>query len=131
MSESIKDKVAIIGMGCTKFGELWDKDSYDLVIDCSYDAFKDANVGPKDIQAAWVGTIMGSTATQLSAPLKLDYIPVTRVENVCATGMESLRAAAFALMAKAYDVVLAVGYEKLKDTGYGGLPMAVQASGSE
>jgi acetyl-CoA C-acetyltransferase len=131
MSESIKDKVAIIGMGCTKFGELWDKDSYDLVIDCSYDAFKDAGVGPKDIQAAWVGTIMGSTATQLSAPLKLDYIPVTRVENVCATGMEALRAAAFALMAKAYDLVLAVGYEKLKDTGYGGLPMAVQASGSE
>ena len=131
MAESIKDKVAIIGMGCTKFGELWDKDGYDLVIDASYDAFKDAGVGPKDIQAAWVGTIMGSTATQLSAPLKLDYIPITRVENVCATGMEALRAACFALIAKAYDVVLAVGYEKLKDTGYGGLPMAVQASGSE
>jgi len=131
MAESIKDKVAIIGMGCTKFGELWDKDAYDLVIDASYDAFDDAGVGPKDIQAAWVGTVMGSTATQLSVPLKLDYIPVTRMENVCATGMESLRAAAFALVAKAYDLVLAVGYEKLKDTGYGGLPMAVQAGGSE
>jgi len=118
-------------MGCTQFGELWDKDGYDLVIDASYDAFADAGVGPKDIQAAWVGTILGSTATQLSAPLKLDYIPVTRMENVCATGMEALRAAAFALMANAYDLVLAVGYEKLKDTGYGGLPMAVQASGSE
>jgi acetyl-CoA C-acetyltransferase len=101
MAESIKDKVAIIGMGCTKFGELWDQDAYDLVIDASYDAFDDAGVGPKDIQAAWVGTVMGSTATQLSVPLKLDYIPVTRMENVCATGMESLRAAAFALGAKA------------------------------
>jgi acetyl-CoA C-acetyltransferase len=131
MAESIKDKVAIIGMGCTQFGELWDKDAYDLVIDASYAAFEDAGVGPKDIQAAWVGTVMGSTATQLSAPLKLDYIPVTRLENVCATGMETLRAAAFALAAKAYDVVLAVGYEKLKDSGYGGLPMAIQAGGSE
>ena len=131
MAESIKDKVAIIGMGCTKFGELWDKDGYDLVIDASYEAFQDAGVGPKDIQAAWVGTVMGSTATQLSAPLKLDYIPVTRMENVCATGMEALRAATFALIAKAYDLVLAVGYEKLKDTGYGGLPVATQAAGSE
>ncbi len=129
--ESIKDRVAIIGMGCTKFGELWDKDAYDLVIDSAYEAYEDAGIDPKDIQAAWVGTVLGSTATQLSAPLKTDYIPVTRVENVCATGMESLRAAAYALIAKAYDLVLAVGFEKLKDTGYGGLPMAVQSAGSE
>jgi len=129
--ESIKDKVAIIGMGCTKFGELWDIDAYDLVIDSAYEAYADAGIDPKEIQAAWVGTVMGSTATQLSAPLKTDYIPVTRVENVCATGMESLRAAAFAVIAKAYDLVLAVGFEKLKDIGYGGLPVAVQQGGSE
>jgi len=115
MSESIKDKVAIIGMGCTKFGELWDKDAYDLVIDSAYEAYEDAGIDPKDIEAAWVGTVLGSTATQLSAPLKTDYIPVTRVENVCATGMETLRAATFALIAKAYDLVLAVGFEKLKE----------------
>jgi len=129
--ESIKDKVAIIGMGCTKFGELWDKDGYDLVIDSAYDAYEDAGINPKQIQAAWVGTVLGSTATQLSVPLKTDYIPVTRLENVCATGMEALRGAAFGLMAKAYDLVLAVGFEKLKDIGYGGLPMAVQSGGSE
>ena len=129
--ESIKDKVAIIGMGCTKFGELWDKDAYDLVIDSAYEAYDDAGIDPKAIQAAWVGTAMGTTGTQLSAPLKTDYIPVTRVENMCATGMESLRAAAYAVIAKAYDLVLAIGYEKLKDTGFGGLGLATQAGGSE
>ena len=78
----LKDKVAIIGMGCTKFGELWDKDGYDLVIDSAYEAYDDAGIDPKQIQAAWVGTVLGSTATQLSVPLKTDYIPVFSLMQV-------------------------------------------------
>ena len=58
----------------------------------------------------------------MSTPLKLAYIPVTHVENQCATGSEAIRAAAYAVAAGIYDVVLAVGAEKLKDTGYSGLP---------
>ena len=50
--ESIKDRVAIIGMGCTKFGELWDKSYYDLVVDACYEAFEDAGIKPEQIQAA-------------------------------------------------------------------------------
>jgi len=103
--ESIKDKVAIVGMGCTKFGELWDKDVDDLLVEAAFEAFEDAGVEPKDIQAAWLGTMGRATGATLASPLQLQYIPVTRVENACATGAEAIRAATFALAAKAYDLV--------------------------
>ena len=123
--EGIKDKVAIVGMGCTRFGELWNKSVEDLIVEASYEAFEDAGIDPKDIQAAWLGTVQsGLTAISLSAPLKLQYIPVTRVENMCCTGSEALRAAAYAVAAGAFDVVLAVGVEKLKDTGWMGVQSA-------
>jgi acetyl-CoA C-acetyltransferase len=54
--------------------------------------------------------------------LKLPYIPVTRTENFCATATEAFRAACYSVAAGVYDIVLALGVEKLKDTGYGGLP---------
>jgi len=118
--ESIKDKVAIIGMGCTRFGELWDKNTYDLIVDAAYEAFEDAGIEPKDVQAAWLGTVFsGVTAITLSLPLKLQYIPVTRVENLCATGTEAIRAATYAVAAGVCDIALAVGVEKLKDAGFG------------
>ena len=118
--ESIKDKVAIIGMGCTRFGELWDKNTYDLIIDAAYEAFEDAGIEPKDVQAAWLGTVhSGVTAITLSLPLKLQYIPVTRVENLCSTGTEAIRTATYAVIAGACDIALVVGVEKLKDAGYG------------
>ena len=95
--ESIADKVAIIGMGCTRFGELWDKDPYDLIVEAAYEAFDDAGVESKDIQAAWVGTMFSSNSgLSIAMPLQLQYIPVTRVENNCATGIEALRNASFA-----------------------------------
>lgn len=119
--ESIKDKVAIVGMGCTRFGELWDKDVDDLLVEAAFEAFEDAGVEPKDIQAAWIGTMGRATGATLASPLQLQYIPITRVENACATGAEAIRAATFALAAKAYDLVLAIGFEKMKDHGYGGL----------
>ena len=78
--ESIKDKVAIIGMGCTQFGERWDKSASDLIIEAPYEAYEDAGIDPKDIQAAWVGTLQtSSSGVSLAAPLKLKNIPVTRV----------------------------------------------------
>lgn len=120
--ESIKDKVAIIGMGCTKFGELWNKGAPDLMIEATYEAYEDAGIEQKDVQAAWLGTVWsGETGDFMSVPLRLPYIPVTRVENRCATGAEALRNAVFAVAAGVYDIVLVMGVEKLKDTGYGGL----------
>ncbi len=124
---SIKDKVAIIGMGCCKFGENWDQDLDDMIIDASYEAFEDSGVDSDKIQAAWFGAVTvphsGASGGLLSVPLKLDKIPVTRVENYCATGLEAIRNAAFSVAAGMYDMVLAVGAEKLKDSGFGGLPV--------
>ena len=118
--ESIKDKAAIIGMGCTRFGELWNKSTYDLIVDAAYEAFEDAGIESKDVQGAWLGTVYsGPTAITLSYPLKLQYIPVTRVENLCSTGTEAIRAATYAVIAGVCDIVLAVGVEKLKDAGVG------------
>ena len=53
--------------------------------------------------------------------MKLDYIPITRVENACATATDAFRNAAYAVAAGIYDIVLAVGVEKLKDSGFSGL----------
>jgi len=119
--ESIRDKVAIVGMGCTKFGERWDMGVEDLLVEAAYEAFEDAGIQPKDIQAAWLGTVFsGVTAITLS-PLELQYIPMTRVENMCATGSEAVRAASYAVAAGACDIALAIGVEKLKDSGQTGV----------
>src|SRR6185437_8461505 len=58
----------------------------------------------------------------LATALRLPYIPVTRVENYCASGSEAFRGATYAVASGACDIALALGVEKLKDTGYGGLP---------
>ena len=122
MAEGIKDKVAIIGMGCAKFGENWEQSAADMTIEAAYEAYEDAEVEPGDIQAAWIGTTQaGVRGNQLAIPLKLEYIPITRIENACATGTDAFRNACYAVAAGAYDIVLAVGVEKIKDTGYSGL----------
>jgi len=125
MAEGIKDKVAIIGMGCTKFGELWDKSGPDLMVDAYVECMEDAGIEKKDIDAAWWAALypmQGFSAIQLSQTLKLPFIPVTHVENLCASGTEAMRGAAYAVASGACDVALAIGTEKLKDVGYGGLP---------
>ena len=134
MARSIKDRVAIVGMGCTKFGELWDESPSSLVVDAAYEAFEDAGIEPKDVQACWLATTdvttSGMAGLGVSAPLRLQYKPVTRVENMCASGSDALRNACYAVAAGIYDVVMAVGVEKLKDSGQsgvgvtGGLPLA-------
>jgi acetyl-CoA C-acetyltransferase len=129
MPEGIKDKVAIIGMGCTKFGERWDKSAEDLIVDAFKEALEDAGIEKKDIQAAWQGNqfteiSVGHSALPLASTLKLPFIPVTHVENLCASGTEALRAASYAVASGACDIALALGVEKVKDLGFGGLPRA-------
>lgn len=120
--KGIKDRVAIVGMGCTRFGELWGKSADDLMVEAAYEAFADAGIGPDDVDAYWLGTMdSGYCGITLSVPLKLQYKPVTRIENYCATGSDAFRNACYAVASGAYDLAVAIGVEKLKDSGYSGL----------
>jgi acetyl-CoA C-acetyltransferase len=127
MASGIKDKVAILGMGCCKFGERWDASAEDLMVESFTECIADAGIDKKEIQAAYLGSYndevnIGKSGVPLGKTLKLPYIPVSRLENYCATATEAFRAACYAVAAGAYDIVLALGVEKLKDAGYGGLP---------
>ena len=127
MASGIKDKVAIIGMGCTRFGELWDKSSEDLIVEAYKEAAEDAGIEIKDIGAAWYASCfeevnVGRGGIPLARALKLPNIPVTRVENFCTSGTEAIRGACYGVASGACDIALALGCEKLKDTGFGGLP---------
>jgi acetyl-CoA C-acetyltransferase len=133
MAHGIKDKVAIIGMGCSKFGERWDCGSEQLLTEAFTEALADSGLEKKRIEAAWFGSCLdrinvGNSAIPLSTALRLEGIPVSRVENMCATGTEALRGAVYAVAAGAVDIALAIGVEKLKDTGYGGLPAATKGT---
>ena len=127
MATGIRDKVAILGMGCSKFGERWDIGTEALLAEAFDEAVADAGIERRQIEAAWYGSCMdsvnvGNSAIPAAAALRLDGIPVSRMENMCATGTEALRGAAYAVASGAVDIALAIGAEKLKDTGYGGLP---------
>ena len=129
MAQGIKNKVAILGMGCSKFGERWNASPEDLMVEAYNEAMADAGISPEQLDAAWFSTHMedvgtGRGGTPMSIALRLPNIGVTRVENFCAGGSEAFRAAVYAVAAGACDIALAVGVEKLKDTGYGGLPVA-------
>ena len=121
-SHGIKDRVAIVGMGCTNFVEHWDKGLDDLVVEAANDAYASAGIDKDKVDAYWLGTAQGGmSGITLARPLQLENKPVTRVENFCATGSEALRQAAYAVASGAYDVAMALGVEKTKDGGFQGL----------
>jgi acetyl-CoA C-acetyltransferase len=127
MASGIRDKVAILGMGCSKFGERWDREADDLMVEAFEEAITDAGIEKNQIEAAWLATAIeeqhvGKSGVPLAMALRLPLIPVTRVENYCASGTEAFRGAVYAVASGAADIALALGVEKLKDTGYGGLP---------
>ena len=127
MARGIKDKVAILGMGCSKFGERWESGAEELMVEAFKECIADAGIEQSRIDAAWFSTAIeevnvGKSGIPLSQTLRLPNIPVTRVENMCASGTEAFRGAVYAVACGAADIALALGVEKLKDTGYGGLP---------
>jgi acetyl-CoA C-acetyltransferase len=133
MPTGIKDKVVILGMGCSRFGERWDASPEDLMVEAYVEAMSDAGIAPEQLDAAWFSTHMSDVGTgrgglPMGIALRLPNIGVTRVENFCAGGSEAVRSAVYAVAAGACDIAIALGVEKLKDTGYGGLPVATVGS---
>ncbi|AFC53164.1 acetyl-CoA acetyltransferase [Mycobacterium paraintracellulare] len=114
--------MAVVGMGCSKFGERWEASSDDLILEAYHECLQTARVVREDVDAYWLGTLSsGLGGLTLSRAIGVDDKPVTRVENFCATGSEAFRNACYAVACGAYDVAMAVGVEKLKDSGYSGL----------
>ncbi len=112
------NKVAVIGVGMTKFGELFDKSWEALLADAYVEALGNVDKGikPSEIQAVYYGTTMGSLMGMelpggaiVSTLLGLTGVPVTRIENGCPTGSDTFRNAALAVASGVFDVVLAIG----------------------
>ena len=118
----IKDKVAIVGMGCSKFGERYDTSREDLILEAIHEALDNAGLELKDIEAFWFGSFYENHGTALSSVIKPDFKPVTRIENNCAAGADAIRNAAYSVAAGEYKIVMAIGMDKLKDHGYSGNP---------
>jgi acetyl-CoA C-acetyltransferase len=118
----IAGQVAIVGSAATNFGVHHDRGYLDLLEEAGRGAIADAGLEPAAIEAAWLGTahpelvaLQGDSGTAVTQTLGLAPRPVTRVSAYCATGMEAVRGGAMAIAAGEYEVVLAVGAEKMRD----------------
>lgn len=113
--------VAVVGGGMTPFGEHFGLGIKDLIPMAYADAVRHVDKGIKksEIQAAWFGelsTTDGFPSGILADTLDLTGIPVTRVENACATGNDAVRNATMAIASGLYDVALVVGADKVRET---------------
>jgi acetyl-CoA C-acetyltransferase len=129
MATGIKDRVVILGMGCSRFGERWDVGQDELMVEAYHQALSSAGITPDQIDAAWYSSHYdeigaGKSGIPMAIALRLHGVGVTRVENFCAGGTEAFRGAVYAVASGAADIALAMGVEKLKDTGFAGLPTA-------
>ena len=127
----IKDKVAVLGVGCAKFGDRFEASYDELALEAARDAFADAGLGPDRVDAAWLGTYLpnngwGKASVGLADSLRFYDKPITRVENFCATGTEAFRAACMGVASGMYDIAMCVGIEKMKDRASRGIPRAGQ-----
>ena len=118
--------VAIIGVGCTEFGELWDKSFRELFVEAGVSAIEDANVQGGKIDALYVGNMSGGRFIEQEhlGALIADYsglaslnVPSTRVEAACASGGLALRQGILAVASGYHDIVVAGGAEKMTDVG--------------
>ena len=121
-------QVAIVGTGCTKFGEMWDKSLRNLFIEAGVAALDGAGIGGADVEALYGGNMssgrfieqehIGSLLADYSG-LSANHIPSTRVEAACASGGLALRSGVIAVASGYHDVVVAAGIEKMTDVGVG------------
>jgi acetyl-CoA C-acetyltransferase len=121
--DAIRDKAAIVGVGCSKFGENWDRAPEDMIVEAAYEAYEDAGIDDPQrvIEAVFCGSVYPSRGTaEVAESLKLFGRPVSLVQNYCATGTDAFRYGVFAIAAGVYDTVLVIGFDKPKDRGVSG-----------
>lgn len=122
-------KVVVVGVGMTNFGKFPEISLEQLGQEATMDALKDAGMRPQDIQVAFLGNLTASRATGHNSAVAQEIlrgagickIPITRVENACASGSTAFREAWMAVASGFYDIAMAVGVEKL--TGRGDAPL--------
>ena len=118
--------VAVIGVGLTKFGELWDKSFRQLTAEAGSKAILDAGIGGKEIDALYVGTMsagrfvgqehVGALVADTSG-FAFDHIPAIRVESACASGGVAVRQGYLSIASGMNDIVVVGGIEKMNDVG--------------
>jgi len=123
MKDSIRNKVAIVGVGCCQFGENWLQGPEDMIVDAAYEAYADAGLEDpqRQIDAVVCGAVYPSRGSaEVAESLKLFDRPVSLVQNYCATGTDAFRYGVAMVAAGMHDTVLVVGFDKPKDRGVSG-----------
>ncbi len=115
-------RVAIIGVGLTKFGELWESSFSQIFVEAGINAIKDANIDGEDVEAIFVGNMSGGrfvdqehVSSLIADHAGLNPIPSTRVEAACASGGLALRQGVMSIVSGFHDIVVAGGVEKMTD----------------
>ncbi len=115
-------RVAVIGVGLTKFGELWDVSFSQLFVEAGTAAINDAGIDGSDVDALYVGNMSGGRFIDQEhiSCLIADYagltpIPATRVEAACASGGLAVRQGVMAILSGMHEVVVVGGVEKMTD----------------
>ena len=118
------NRVAVVGAGLIKFGELFDQ-SYEQMAAGAFQAAVaavDRGVDPQQIDAAFVATQRGTLWGQegiggntVPSAIGLAGVPCTRIENACPSGSDAFRVGAMAVASGVHDVVLVIGVEKMRD----------------
>jgi len=128
--DALRDKAAVVGVGCCRFGENWDQSPSDMIVDAAYEAYADAGLEDpqRQIDAVFTGSLYSQKGPhECSDALKLFGKPVTTVSNYCATGTDAFRCGVMSIAAGLYDTVLVVGYDKPKDRGVSGPSVMMNA----
>jgi len=107
--------VAVAGVGLVRFNRYADQEAYDFGSEAVLNALRDAGMEWKDVQAAFCGSVYQGTGSghQVIKEIGLTGIPIVNVENACSSGGSAFRLAYQSVAAEIYDMVLAVGFEKM------------------
>jgi acetyl-CoA C-acetyltransferase len=123
MSESIRDKTAVVGVGACKFGENWSQSREDMIVDAAYEAYADAGIDDPQgqIDAVFCGCVYPREGSaEVAEALKIFGKPISIVSDYCQTGTDAFRFAVFSVACGMHDTVLVVGFDKPKDRGISG-----------